>query len=70
MDRYEKVGYGILGALVFLYLLAMTVGMLATLPWGLLGLVMLVGIGALTIKVIKERLENTEDDYYSKKVNK
>ena len=36
----------------------------------LLGLIAVVGIGALLIKVLKERLANTEDDHYSKTVDR
>jgi ABC-type uncharacterized transport system permease subunit len=70
MDRYEKVGYTCLGVIALLYLLAIFVGMIASFPYGLLGLLGIVGIGALLIKVMKERLNNKEDDYYSKNIDR
>jgi F0F1-type ATP synthase assembly protein I len=48
----------------------MLAGMVATFPFGLIGLVAIVGVGALLIKVIKERRSNAEDDHYSKTVDK
>lgn len=70
MDTFEKVGYTCLGAVAILYLIAMTVGMIAVFPYGLLGLVALVGVGVLLVKVLKERLANKEDNYYSRNVKR
>lgn len=70
MDKYEKIGYTCLAIVAACYLLAILVGVIAAFPLGLLGLVALVGIGALLIKVLKERLGSAEDDYYDKNVEK
>lgn len=70
MDSFEKVGYLCLGIVAICYVIAMFVGMVAAFPFGLIGLVAIVGVGALFIKVIKERLANAEDDHYSKTVDK
>lgn len=70
MDRFEKIGYLCLGLVAVCYLVAMFAGMIATFPFGLIGLIAIVGIGALLIKVIRERLANAEDDHYSKTVDK
>ncbi len=70
MDKYEKVGFTCLGLLAVLYLLALLAGVILAFPFGLLGLVALIGIGALIIKVLKERIGNKEDDYYAKHVDK
>ncbi|MEJ2089789.1 MAG: hypothetical protein P8Y69_15200 [Gammaproteobacteria bacterium] len=70
MDSFEKVGYVCLGIVALCYLVAMLVGMVAAFPFGLIGLVAIVGVGALFIKVLKERRENVEDDHYSKTVDK
>jgi len=70
MDTLEKIGYSCLGVVAVVYLIGMLAGMIAIFPFGLLGLVVLFGIGALLIKVLKERINNKEDDYYSKKVDK
>jgi hypothetical protein len=63
MDKYEKVGYACLGLVALCYLLAMFIGVIAAFPFGLLILIGIVGVGALLIKVFKERLASTEDDY-------
>ena len=66
----EKLGYAILLVLAVLWVAAFVAGMIAALPYGLLGLA---GIGAIAIlfaKVVRDRSANTEDDYYSKNVEK
>ena len=70
MDAYEKWGYSLLGIIAIIYLLAMLVGMIAAFPFGLIGLILITAIGILLVKVLKERLQNKEDDYYSNKVDK
>ena len=70
MDIYEKWGYSLLAIIAAVYLIAMFVGMIAAFPYGLLGLLLMGGIGILLVKVVKERLKNKEDDYYSKEVDK
>jgi len=65
----EKVGYTILGLLAVGWLIAMIAGMIVALPWGLVGFVALLGFGLLFIKVLKDRFNNSEDDYYSKHVD-
>lgn len=66
----EKIGYVLLSLVALLWIIAIFTGLIAALPYGLVGLVGLVGIGALLIKVLKDRLGNSEDDYYSKNVEK
>ena len=51
-------------------MIAMFIGMIATFPYGLLGLVFVAAVGILMIKVLKERLRNKEDDYYNREVDK
>lgn len=70
MDNFERVGYACLAAVALVYLIAMLGGMFAIFPYGLLGLVVLVGVGALLLKVVKERLANKEDDHYSQNVER
>ena len=70
MDSYEKWGYSLLAIIVIAYLVAMIIGMIAVFPFGLLGLIFMAGFGILMVKVIKERLQNKEDDYYSKEIDK
>ena len=66
----EKLGYAILVAVAIAWLVMVIVGLIETLPVGIIGLALIVGIGLLFIKVLKERLTNKEDDYYSKNVKK
>jgi len=70
MDTFEKIGYACLAVVAACYLLAIFAGVIAAFPYGLLVLLALLGLGALLIKVVKERLANKEDDYYSKNVEK
>jgi hypothetical protein len=70
MDIYEKWGYSLLSIIAVIYLIAMFVGMIAAFPYGLLGLLLMAGIGVLLVKVVKERMQNKEDDYYSKEIDK
>lgn len=70
MDKYEIVSYTLLGTIAVIYLVAMIMGMIAMFPFGLIGLIILLGIGILLLKVLKERMENKEDDYYSKEIEK
>ncbi|TQV84773.1 hypothetical protein FKG94_04435 [Exilibacterium tricleocarpae] len=70
MDNYEKIGYSLLAIIAALYLAAMLFGIVAAFPYGIIGLVLLGGVGVLLLKVVRERLNNKEDDYYSKKVDK
>lgn len=70
MDNFEKIGYGLLGVVVLVWVVAIFVGMIVAFPFGLLGFVAIIGFGLLFIKVLKERLSSTEDSYYSKNVEK
>jgi len=70
VDSLEKLGYVCLGVVAVCYVAAMLIGMVAAFPFGIIGLIAILGIGALLMKVIRERRANTEDDYYSKTVDK
>ena len=66
----ENIGYALLGIAAACWLVAMLVGMIAAFPFGVLGLVGIIGVGFLFAKVVKDRLSSKEDDYYSKHVEK
>ena len=66
----EKTAYIILLIVALVWLLAMVVGMIAAFPLGLIGLVVIVGLGLLFIKALKERLSSSKVDRYSKEVEK
>lgn len=70
MDVYEKWGYSLLILIAIIYFIAILAGMIVAFPFGLLGLLLIVGFGILMVKVFKERLQNKEDDYYTKEVDK
>jgi hypothetical protein len=65
----EFAGYVILFTLSVLWILGIIIGMIAAFPVGLIGLVALLGIGLLFAKVVKDRLANEEDEYYTKNVD-
>lgn len=66
----ERLGYFLLGLAAAAWLLAILLGMIAMLPFGLLGLVAIAGLGFLFLKVLSERMANREDDHYEKEVDK
>ncbi len=69
MDNLEKIAYTLLGSVCLLYVVVMVAGLIAAFPWGIIGLVVIAGVGLLLIKVIRERISNTEDTYYSKNID-
>ncbi len=66
----ENIGYVLLGIVAVSWLVAMLAGMIAAFPFGLIGMAGILGMGFLFAKVVKDRLANDEDDYYSKHVEK
>jgi len=66
----EKAGYVLLAIVALVWLGIIIIGMVEAWPWGIVGFLVLAGIGLLFAKVVKERLENKEDDYYSKNIDK
>jgi hypothetical protein len=66
----EKIAYIILIPVVLAFLIGIIVGLISVFPEGIIGLLVTIGIGLLFIKVLRERLSNKEDDYYSKNVKK
>lgn len=70
MDGFEKIGYAILAVVAACWLAAVLFGAIAALPYGLVGLLAIGGVGMLFIKVLRERIGNKEDDYYSKHVDR
>lgn len=70
MDTYEKWGYSLLAIIMIIYMAALFIGMIAAFPYGLPGLLFVAALGILMVKVLKERIRNKEDDYYSREVDK
>lgn len=69
MKAIEIIGYCILGFVAFCWFIVMMFGLIAAFPFGLIGLIGIIGLGCLFIKVLAERLESKEDDYYSNNVD-
>lgn len=55
---------------VIAYVGAILFGMIQAFPFGILGLIPLIGILILLFVVVREQLTSKEDDYYSKNVEK
>ena len=66
----ELIGYILLAIVALIWIGAIIFGIIATFPIGLIGLIAILGIGFLFAKVVKDRLNNEEDDYYSKNIHK
>ncbi|MEN8121738.1 MAG: hypothetical protein ABFS35_15410 [Bacteroidota bacterium] len=66
----ERIGYILLSIVAAGWLIAVLAGMVVAFPYGLIGLVVILGIGFLFAKVVKDRMENKEDDYYSENIDK
>ncbi len=66
----EYIGYILLGIVAVYWITAIIIGMVIVFPYGLIGLIVIIGFGFLFAKVIKDRLENKEDNYYSDTVDK
>ena len=65
----ETLGYVLLTIVALAWITVVITGLVMALPWGLVGLIGILGIGFLLIKVISDRLNNKEDDHYSDNVD-
>lgn len=66
----EYIGYVFLGIVAIGWFIAILVGMVSAFPYGIVGFFPIIGIGFLFAKVVKDRMANKEDDYYSKNIDK
>ena len=66
----ENIGYVLLGVVAIAWFIAILAGMVAAFPFGVFGLLAILGFGFLFAKVIKEHMANKEDKYYSENVDK
>lgn len=64
----ERAGLTIIVGLAAAYILAMIVFSIAALPFGLLPLLGLIGMGLFFAKAAKDKLGNEEDEKYNEKV--
>ncbi len=65
----ENIGYVFLAIAVIAWFVAILSGVILAFPFGIIGLFTIIGIGFLFAKVIKEKIRNKDDDYYSKNVD-
>lgn len=66
----EKVGYVLLAIVALAWITVILTGLVMAWPYGLIGLIGILGLGFLLIKVISDRINNKEDDHYSENVDK
>ncbi|MCJ7801209.1 MAG: hypothetical protein MUP82_02495 [Candidatus Marinimicrobia bacterium] len=66
----EIIGYILLGIATVCWIAAIIIGMVVAFPIGIIGLIAILGIGFLFVKVIKDRLENKEDNHYTDTIDK
>ena len=65
----ETLGYILLAIVALVWIAVVITGLVIAFPWGLIGLIGILGLGILLIKVIADRLSNKEDDHYSNNVD-
>ena len=58
----EYIGYALLAIVALIWIVVLFIGLIAAFPYGIIGLI--------AIKVIRDRLRNTEDDHYADNVEK
>ena len=68
--KLDQIVLTFLGIVAVLYVTALVVGMLQMLPFGLIGLAVIAFLLWIVGRIIYERLNNAEDDYYEKNVDK
>lgn len=66
----ERLGYTFLILALIAWIFLLVKGLVNALPEGLIGFAVIIGLGFLLMKVVKDRLRNKEDDYYDKNVDK
>ena len=66
MAKYAAILFSVI-ALAYLGLIIF--GLVQAWPWGVIGLVVLANLVILFALVVKNRVGNKEDDYYSKNVD-
>ena len=53
----ENIGYFLLGIVTVIWIIAVIIGVIVAFPFGLIGLLAILGFGFLFAKVIKDRME-------------
>ena len=65
----EKIGYIFLLLFLIGYLGLLVFGLIAAWPFGIIGFFLLLGLGFLFIKAMKDKIGNKEDAHYKKNVD-
>jgi hypothetical protein len=65
----ENLGYFFLVIVAIVWVGLLFAGIIMAMPYGIIGLFAIIGIGLLLSKVISDRLKNKEDDHYSNNVD-
>ncbi|MEM7538998.1 MAG: hypothetical protein AAF639_42970 [Chloroflexota bacterium] len=66
----EKIALVFISLIACAYIGSLVIGLILFFPFGLIGLLVLAVVGGLFVKVLLDRLNNKEDDYYVKNVDK
>lgn len=65
----EYLGYALLAIVAIAWITVVIAGLIIAWPWGIIGLIGILGIGTLLLKVLQDRISNKEDDHYSDNVD-
>ncbi|MEN8248694.1 MAG: hypothetical protein ABFS32_07160 [Bacteroidota bacterium] len=65
----EKIGYALLAIVAIVWLVVILTGLVMAWPYGVIGMIGIIGLGFLFIKVLSDRIDNKEDDHYSDNVD-
>ncbi len=68
--KLETLALALAVIFALLWLVSVTTGLVASVPFGWLGLIPIAIILALLVEIIRQRLANKEDDYYDRNVDK
>ena len=68
--KLDTIALALVAIFAVLWLVTFVTGLLAAIPFGVIGLIPVAIVLALLIEVIRQRRANTEDDYYDKNVDK
>lgn len=66
----ERLGYLFLIVALIVWIYLLIKGLIMIFPEGIIGFIAITGLGILFLKVVKDRINNKEDDYYDKNVEK
>ena len=67
--KLDTIALALVVIFAALWLITFVTGLLAAIPFGVLGLIPVAILLALLVEVIRQRRANAEDDYYDKHVD-